>query len=278
MESQIMVRAVVFHYPGQSEPALNSLSLDVYKGEWLAIVGHNGSGKSTLTKLWNGLLIPEQGEVRVETLDPSNAADVWDVRTRIGVVFQNPDNQFVGATVRDDVAFSLENMGLPRQEMVRRIDDSLARVGLSELADREPHQLSGGQKQRVAIAAALAMRPRVLVLDEATSMLDPIGRQEVLQTVRQLVSEGMTVVAITHELDEVLFADRIIALSKGKIAMTGTPEDVFQHPDTLRDIQLDVPFIVRMQLELKARGIPLDRLMLQHSELVNHLCRYALKK
>lgn len=278
MESQIMVRDVVFHYPGQSEPALNGLSLDVYKGEWLAIVGHNGSGKSTLTKLWNGLLIPEQGEVRVETLDPSNAADVWDVRTRIGVVFQNPDNQFVGATVRDDVAFSLENMGLPRQEMVRRIDDSLARVGLSELADREPHQLSGGQKQRVAIAAALAMRPRVLVLDEATSMLDPIGRQKVLQTVRQLVSEGMTVVAITHELDEVLFADRIIALSKGKIAMTGTPEDVFQHPDTLRDIQLDVPFIVRMQLELKARGIPLDRLMLQHSELVNHLCRYALKK
>lgn len=278
MESQIMVRDVVFHYPGQSEPALNGLSLDVYKGEWLAIVGHNGSGKSTLTKLWNGLLIPEQGEVRVETLDPSNAADVWDVRTRIGVVFQNPDNQFVGATVRDDVAFSLENMGLPRQEMVRRIDDSLARVGLSELADREPHQLSGGQKQRVAIAAALAMRPRVLVLDEATSMLDPIGRQEVFQTVRQLVSEGMTVVAITHELDEVLFADRIIALSKGKIAMTGTPEDVFQHPDTLRDIQLDVPFIVRMQLELKARGIPLDRLMLQHSELVNHLCRYALKK
>ncbi|MCV9901361.1 energy-coupling factor transporter ATPase [Exiguobacterium sp. N5] len=278
MESQIMVRDVVFHYPGQSEPALNGLSLDVYKGEWLAIVGHNGSGKSTLTKLWNGLLIPEQGEVRVETLDPSNATDVWDVRTRIGVVFQNPDNQFVGATVRDDVAFSLENMGLPRQEMVRRIDDSLARVGLSELADREPHQLSGGQKQRVAIAAALAMRPRVLVLDEATSMLDPIGRQEVLQTVRQLVSEGMTVVAITHELDEVLFADRIIALSKGKIAMTGTPEDVFQHPDTLRDIQLDVPFIVRMQLELKARGIPLDRLMLQHSELVNHLCRYALKK
>lgn len=278
MESQIMVRDVVFHYPGQSEPALNGLSLDIYKGEWLAIVGHNGSGKSTLTKLWNGLLIPEQGEVRVETLDPSNAADVWDVRTRIGVVFQNPDNQFVGATVRDDVAFSLENMGLPRQEMVRRIDDSLARVGLSELADREPHQLSGGQKQRVAIAAALAMRPRVLVLDEATSMLDPIGRQEVLQTVRQLVSEGMTVVAITHELDEVLFADRIIALSKGKIAMTGTPEDVFQHPDTLRDIQLDVPFIVRMQLELKARGIPLDRLMLQHSELVNHLCRYALKK
>ena len=278
MESQIMVRDVVFHYPGQSEPALNGLSLDVYKGEWLAIVGHNGSGKSTLTKLWNGLLIPEKGEVRVETLDPSNAADVWDVRTRIGVVFQNPDNQFVGATVRDDVAFSLENMGLPRQEMVRRIDDSLARVGLSELADREPHQLSGGQKQRVAIAAALAMRPRVLVLDEATSMLDPIGRQEVLQTVRQLVSEGMTVVAITHELDEVLFADRIIALSKGKIAMTGTPEDVFQHPDTLRDIQLDVPFIVRMQLELKARGIPLDRLMLQHSELVNHLCRYALKK
>lgn len=273
-----MVRDVVFHYPGQSEPALNGLSLDVYKGEWLAIVGHNGSGKSTLTKLWNGLLIPEQGEVRVETLDPSNAADVWDVRTRIGVVFQNPDNQFVGATVRDDVAFSLENMGLPRQEMVRRIDDSLARVGLSELADREPHQLSGGQKQRVAIAAALAMRPRVLVLDEATSMLDPIGRQEVLQTVRQLVSEGMTVVAITHELDEVLFADRIIALSKGKIAMTGTPKDVFQHPDTLRDIQLDVPFIVRMQLELKARGIPLDRLMLQHSELVNHLCRYALKK
>lgn len=278
MESQIMVRDIVFRYPGQTEPALDGLSLDVYKGEWLAIVGHNGSGKSTLTKLWNGLLLPQEGEVRVEMLDPTNATDVWTVRKRIGVVFQNPDNQFVGATVRDDVAFSLENMGLPRQEMVRRIDDSLARVGLSELADREPHQLSGGQKQRVAIASALAMRPHVLVLDEATSMLDPIGRKEVLQTVQQLVSEGMTVVAITHELDEVLFADRIIALSKGKIAMTGTPEDVFRNPEALRAIQLDVPFIVRMQLELKERGIPLDRLMLQHSELVNHLCRLALKK
>lgn len=278
MESQIMVRDIVFRYPGQTEPALDGLSLDVYKGEWLAIVGHNGSGKSTLTKLWNGLLLPQEGEVRVEMLDPTNATDVWVVRKRIGVVFQNPDNQFVGATVRDDVAFSLENMGLPRQEMVRRIDDSLARVGLSELADREPHQLSGGQKQRVAIASALAMRPHVLVLDEATSMLDPIGRKEVLQTVQQLVSEGMTVVAITHELDEVLFADRIIALSKGKIAMTGTPEDVFRNPEALRAIQLDVPFIVRMQLELKERGIPLDRLMLQHSELVNHLCRLALKK
>lgn len=278
MESQIMVRDIVFRYPGQTEPALNGLSLDVYKGEWLAIVGHNGSGKSTLTKLWNGLLLPQEGEVRVEALDPTDATDVWDVRKRIGVVFQNPDNQFVGATVRDDVAFSLENMGLPRQEMVRRIDDSLARVGLSELADREPHQLSGGQKQRVAIASALAMRPHVLVLDEATSMLDPIGRKEVIETVQQLVSEGMTVVAITHELDEVLFADRIIALSKGKIAMTGTPEDVFQNPEALRAIQLDVPFVVRMQLELKERGIPLDRLMLQHSELVNHLCRLALKK
>lgn len=278
MEPKIVVRDLVFRYPEQPRAALNGVSLDVHEGEWLAIVGHNGSGKSTLTKLWNGLLLPERGSIRVDGLDPSTESDVWKIRQRVGIVFQNPDNQFVGATVRDDVAFSLENMGVPRQEMVRRIDDSLARVGLSELADREPHQLSGGQKQRVAIAAALAMRPHVLVLDEATSMLDPIGRQEVLETVKQLVDEGMTVVAITHELDEVLYADRIIALSQGEIVMSGTPSEVFARAEELRAIQLDVPFVVRMQLELQTRGIAQDQLMLQHSELVNHLCRLTSKK
>jgi len=221
MDKLIELEQVTYRYPEQEQAALQEVSLTIRSGEWVAIVGHNGSGKSTLTKLFNGLLLPETGTVTVaERFSSANPEQLWEMRRAIGIVFQNPDNQFVGTTVRDDVAFALENWGVPREEMVRRIDDSLARVGLTDFVDREPHQLSGGQKQRVAIASALAMRPDVLVLDEATSMLDPLARQEVMSTVQELhATHPLAVIAITHELDEVLRASRVIVMDAGKIVL-----------------------------------------------------------
>ena len=209
-----------------------------------------------------------------ETFSSANPEQLWEMRRAIGIVFQNPDNQFVGTTVRDDVAFALENWGVPREEMVRRIDDSLARVGLTDFVDREPHQLSGGQKQRVAIASALAMRPEVLVLDEATSMLDPLAREEVMSTVQELYERHpMAVVAITHELDEVLQASRVIVMDAGKIVLEGTPQQVFAKSAFLQEIGLDVPFIVRVQEQLRARGLSYGDTILDESELVNCLCQ-----
>ncbi|MGA9231611.1 MULTISPECIES: energy-coupling factor ABC transporter ATP-binding protein [Exiguobacterium] len=275
MTKLIELDHVTYRYPEQEQAALQDVSLTIHSGEWVAIVGHNGSGKSTLTKLFNGLLLPESGTVTVgETFSSANPEQLWEMRRAIGIVFQNPDNQFVGTTVRDDVAFALENWGVPREEMVRRIDDSLARVGLTDFVDREPHQLSGGQKQRVAIASALAMRPDVLVLDEATSMLDPLAREEVMSTVQELYERHpMAVVAITHELDEVLQASRVIVMDAGKIVLEGTPQEVFAKSAFLQEIGLDVPFIVRVQEQLRARGLSYGDTILDESELVNRLCQ-----
>ncbi|WP_214851639.1 energy-coupling factor ABC transporter ATP-binding protein [Exiguobacterium sp. s193] len=275
MTKLIELDHVTYRYPEQEQAALQDVSLTIHSGEWVAIVGHNGSGKSTLTKLFNGLLLPESGTVTVgETFSSTNPEQLWEMRRAIGIVFQNPDNQFVGTTVRDDVAFALENWGVPREEMVRRIDDSLARVGLTDFVDREPHQLSGGQKQRVAIASALAMRPDVLVLDEATSMLDPLAREEVMSTVQELYERHpMAVVAITHELDEVLQASRVIVMDAGKIVLEGTPQEVFAKSAFLQEIGLDVPFIVRVQEQLRARGLSYGDTILDESELVNRLCQ-----
>lgn len=275
MTKLIELDHVTYRYPEQEQAALQDVSLTIHSGEWVAIVGHNGSGKSTLTKLFNGLLLPEPGTVTVgETFSSANPEQLWEMRRAIGIVFQNPDNQFVGTTVRDDVAFALENWGVPREEMVRRIDDSLARVGLTDFVDREPHQLSGGQKQRVAIASALAMRPDVLVLDEATSMLDPLAREEVMSTVQELYERHpMAVVAITHELDEVLQASRVIVMDAGKIVLEGTPQEVFAKSAFLQEIGLDVPFIVRVQEQLRARGLSYGDTILDESELVNRLCQ-----
>ncbi|ASI34157.1 MULTISPECIES: energy-coupling factor ABC transporter ATP-binding protein [unclassified Exiguobacterium] len=275
MTKLIELDHVTYRYPEQEQAALQDVSLTIHSGEWVAIVGHNGSGKSTLTKLFNGLLLPESGTVTVgETFSSANPEQLWEMRRAIGIVFQNPDNQFVGTTVRDDVAFALENWGVPREEMVRRIDDSLARVGLTDFVDREPHQLSGGQKQRVAIASALAMRPDVLVLDEATSMLDPLAREEVMSTVQELYERHpMAVVAITHELDEVLQASRVIVMDAGKIVLEGTPQQVFAKSAFLQEIGLDVPFIVRVQEQLRARGLSYGDTILDESELVNRLCQ-----
>ncbi|MGX8238578.1 energy-coupling factor ABC transporter ATP-binding protein [Exiguobacterium undae] len=275
MTKLIELEQVTYRYPEQEQPALRDVSLSIHSQEWVAIVGHNGSGKSTLTKLFNGLLLPEQGTVTVnETFSSAVPEQLWEMRRAIGIVFQNPDNQFVGTTVRDDVAFALENWGVPREEMVRRIDDSLARVGLTDFVDREPHQLSGGQKQRVAIASALAMRPDVLVLDEATSMLDPIARSEVMSTVQELYEQyPMAVVAITHELDEVLRASRVIVMDAGQIVLEGTPQEVFAQSAFLEQIGLDVPFVVRVQEQLSARGLTYADTILDERDLVNRLCQ-----
>ena len=240
-------------------------------GEWIAIVGHNGSGKSTLAKLMIGLLFPEEGKVKV-FLEEMNADNLWDIRSNIGIVFQNPDNQFVGSTVQDDVAFALENNGVPFEEMVPRVHASLAQVKMEGFLDHEPHHLSGGQKQRVAIAGALAMRPKLLILDEATSMLDPQGRDEVIQVVDELKRmTGLTVISITHDLEEVLLADRVIVMNNGKLLMSGKPEEIFAHGDELEAIGLDLPFAARLSRSLRQAGIAIQGEHMTEEELVNEL-------
>ena len=251
--------------------AVEDVTFVINKGEWITIVGHNGSGKSTMAKLMSGLLMPQQGEVRIkrEILTEEN---IWDIRSQIGIVFQNPDNQFVGATVQDDVAFSLENNGVPHEEMVKRVHNALRQVKMENFINHEPHHLSGGQKQRVAIAGALAMHPQILILDEATSMLDPQGREEVLTIVEALRKEiGLTVLAITHDLEEALLADRIIFMNAGKKYAEGTPEEIFALGDDLVQFGLDMPFAMKMTKLLQAQGVHLVGQHMTEEELVNDL-------
>ena len=251
--------------------AVQGVTFAVNEGEWIAIVGHNGSGKSTLAKLLSGLLFPQEGEVRIMR-DVLTEENLWDLRSQIGMVFQNPDNQFVGATVQDDVAFSLENNGVPYEEMVERVQESLQQVKMDGFLNHEPHHLSGGQKQRVAIAGALAMHPRILILDEATSMLDPQGREEVLQIVQALREKiGLTVLSITHDLEEAMLADRILFMNDGKKFAQGTPAEIFALGDQLVELGLDLPFAMKMTKLLQANGIQLVGQHMTEEELVNDL-------
>lgn len=251
--------------------AVQDVTFAVNEGEWIAIVGHNGSGKSTLAKLLSGLLFPQEGEVRIMR-DVLTEENIWDLRSQIGMVFQNPDNQFVGATVQDDVAFSLENNGVPYEEMVERVHESLQQVKMDGFLNHEPHHLSGGQKQRVAIAGALAMHPRILILDEATSMLDPQGREEVLQIVQALREKiGLTVLSITHDLEEAMLADRILFMNDGKKFAQGTPAEIFALGDQLVELGLDLPFAMKMTRLLQAQGIQLVGQHMTEEELVNDL-------
>ncbi len=251
--------------------AVEDVSFAVKEGEWIAIVGHNGSGKSTLAKLMSGLLFPHKGEVRIMR-DVLSEENLWDMRSHIGMVFQNPDNQFVGATVQDDVAFSLENNGVPYKEMVERVQESLRQVKMDGFLNHEPHHLSGGQKQRVAIAGALAMRPKLLILDEATSMLDPQGREEVLKTVQSLREKtGLTVLSITHDLEEAMLADHVLFMNQGKKYAEGSPEEIFALGDKLVDLGLDLPFAMKMTKLLKAQGVQLVGQHITEEELVNDL-------
>ncbi|HET7578400.1 MAG TPA: energy-coupling factor ABC transporter ATP-binding protein [Bacillales bacterium] len=261
-----------FRYAQDQDWVIQDLDLSVFTGEWLAIVGHNGSGKSTLAKILNGLLLPEKGHVSVEGFSTADEEAIWEVRRRVGLVFQNPDNQFVGTTVRDDVAFGMENHGIPREEMISRLEASIRKVKMADFLMKEPHRLSGGQKQRVAIAGILAVHPSIVILDEATSMLDPSGRREVLETVRQLNrEEGVTVISITHDLSEVLLADRICVMNNGEIIRTGPPHEVFQHGDELRRVGLDLPFSVKLRQKLSDAGIPVSEKAIREEELVEAL-------
>ncbi|MBS4179643.1 energy-coupling factor ABC transporter ATP-binding protein [Bacillus sp. FJAT-49731] len=267
----ISINNISFKYDGQESYALKDVSFSIAKGEWLAVVGHNGSGKSTLAKILNGLQFPESGAVIVED-ETLSEETVWDIRRLVGMVFQSPDNQFVGATVQDDVAFGLENNGVPHDEMKTRVKNALERVKMADFLDQEPHHLSGGQKQRVAIAGVIALRPKVIILDEATSMLDPLGREEVLRTVRELKDEqGLTVISITHDLEEAAKADRIVVMNKGEVYTEGNPDDIFQLEEELIKLGLDIPFPIKMANALREKGLDVPKSYLTDEELVNEL-------
>ena len=233
---------------------VENVSLSIEEGSFVALVGHNGCGKSTLAKLLNGLLLPASGTVTVNGLETSKKENVFEIRKNVGMVFQNPDNQMVASIVEEDVAFGPENLGVPQPEIVERVYGALEQVGMSEYAKRSPHKLSGGQKQRIAIAGALAIRPQVLVLDESTAMLDPLGRREVLDVAHKLNKEGMTVVLITHFMEEVLDCDKVIVMNGGRVVKTGTPNEIFDDEQLLRDVGLNAPRCVALAKKLAKAG------------------------
>jgi energy-coupling factor transport system ATP-binding protein len=270
--SIVSLNGVSFKYDSQERFALHNVSFDIYEGEWLAIVGHNGSGKSTMAKLLNGLQFPQQGEITVCGIH-LNEESIWDIRKQLGMVFQNPDNQFVGTTVQDDVAFGLENAGVSQQVMVERVHGALNKVKMNAFLNQEPHHLSGGQKQRVAIAGVIALQPDIIILDEATSMLDPRGREEVLETVRELKQENeITVISITHDLEEAAKADRMIVMNQGRLYREGSPQDIFELEEELIALGLDIPFSVKLTKELQKNGVRVVDGHLTEEELVKDLC------
>ena len=257
--AQIEIVNVGFQYAGAEKIALKNISLSIHKGEVVAIVGHNGSGKSTLCKMLNALLIPAEGTVTVDGMDTRDEKNLLEIRRRVGMVFQNPDNQLVTTIVEEDVGFGPENLGVPPAEIRSRVDAALNEVEMSAYAEKASHALSGGQKQRIAIAGLLAMQPEVLVLDEATAMLDPRGREEVLSTVKKLNQErGMTVVMITQFMEEALGADRVFVLSEGRLVMEGTPKEVFNERALLEESRLDAPAFVKLRDELIVAGLPIS--------------------
>ena len=271
MKSIIDVKNLSFRYKeNQKYYDVKDITFHVKRGEWLSIVGHNGSGKSTTVRLIDGLLEAESGEIVIDG-QRLTEENVWDIRRQIGMVFQNPDNQFVGATVEDDVAFGLENQGLSRQEMKKRVEEALDLVGMLDFKKREPARLSGGQKQRVAIAGVVALRPAILILDEATSMLDPEGRRELIETVRGIRKDyDMTVISITHDLEEVAMSDRVLVMKKGEIESTSSPRELFSRND-LDQIGLDDPFANQLKHSLSQNGYNLSENYLTESELEDKL-------
>ena len=275
----ISIKNIHFNYQDQdSREALSDVSLDVYEGEWLAIIGHNGSGKSTLAKIMNGLLEASSGEIYIDG-QLLTEESVYEARRKVGMVFQNPDNQFVGTTVEDDIAFGLENIGMPRDEMIEKINASLEMVRMSQFKEKEPARLSGGQKQRVAIAGMIALAPKVVILDEATSMLDPQGRYEVISTIQQLHKEkGITVISITHDLDEAAQADRVLLMEGGKVNRIGKPSEIFEMGTALVDKGLDVPFSEKLKAVLKEKGLNVPSEYLDEEGLVEWLWTSVLNK
>lgn len=254
--------------------ALKNVNLEVKKGEFLVVLGHNGSGKSTIAKHMNALVVPTEGTVVVDGLDTSKPELMWEIRSKAGMVFQNPDNQLVATIVEEDVAFGPENLGVPSEEIRRRVDESLEKVGMSEYKRHAPHLLSGGQKQRVAIAGVLAIKPECIIFDEPTAMLDPSGRKEVMNYIKYLNKEhGMTIVLITHYMDEAAQADRIIVMDNGNIKMEGTPREIFPQVKKMKEIGLDVPQVTELAYELKNAGININEKILNVDEMVKELCQ-----
>lgn len=264
---------VTYSYPNSDTPALKDLSLTINQGEWVAIIGHNGSGKSTLAKLLNYLLAPTAGDITIAGTSVTEE-NMWAIRDMVGMVFQNPDNQFVGATVADDVAFGLENRGIAREEMITRVQAALTEVQMAAFADREPARLSGGQKQRVAIASVLAIQPKILILDEATAMLDPKGRREMIALVHELKTRmgyELTVLSITHDIEEAASADRVVVINDGDLIETGAPAQVFANADKLREFGLAVPFAEQLKEKLRERGIDVPASYLTTEGMVDWL-------
>lgn len=274
----ICARDVRYQYEDSENPAVNGVTLDVPAGEFLAVLGRNGSGKSTFAKLLNALLIPTSGTVTVDGRHATGEDDCYPVREVCGMVFQNPDNQIVATTVEEDCAFGPENLGVAPEEIRRRVDETLAAVGMAQFAQSSPSMLSGGQKQRVAVAGVLVMRPKIIVFDESTAMLDPVGRRDVFSLARKLNrEEGITVVWITHFMDEAVRADRVAVMDDGKIAMLGAPREVFAHVDEIRALGLDVPEMMRLVAELRRKGLKLGAETMTVEEMVEELCRLKSK-
>ena len=276
MDKIITAENLIFEYKDEETDAvtevLKGISLDIERGEFVAVLGHNGSGKSTFAKHLNAILTPTSGRVCVCGTDTSDEDKLFDIRRRVGMVFQNPDNQMVAKIVEDDVAFAPENLGLPREEIRRRVDNALAAVNMSAFARHAPHMLSGGQKQRIAIAGVLAMEPEIIVLDEPTAMLDPAGRREVITTIKRLNRElGMTAVLITHYMDEAVRADRVIVMDSGRIVMDGKPAQIFPQVERLHSLGLDTPQATELAAELKKAGFDIDGVVLTVEDCVREI-------
>lgn len=277
MKNIIEIQDLVYEYRRDEEEkvkALKEVSLGVKKGEFLVVIGHNGSGKSTMAKHMNALLLPSGGKVYVQGLDTLNEENTWDIRQTAGMVFQNPDNQIVATVVEEDVAFGLENLGVEPKEIRKRVTEALESVGMIEFRKKGPHLLSGGQKQRIAIAGVIAMKPKCIILDEPTAMLDPVGRKEVMDTILKLnKEEGITIVHITHFMDEAVNADRVVVMEDGNIVLQGMPREVFPKVEELKKLGLDVPQVTELAKELKKVGMDIPTNILTVDEMVKYLCQ-----
>ena len=276
----VSFKNVSFTYSESKTPAVKNISFDVKEGSWFTILGHNGSGKSTITRLINGLLVADENSNSSIVIDGDqlNDKNLWEIRSKVGIVFQNPDNQFVGATVGDDVAFGLENRGVPRTEMLKIVDQAIKNVGMEEFITSEPANLSGGQKQRVAIAGILAVKPKILILDEATSMLDPQGRETIIKLVKKMKQKNnLTIISITHDINEVMLADEVLVLNDGIKLLQGRPNDIFENYELIKKIGLDIPFIFKVKLELKKHHISIPQNINSEEKLIEYLCQLNSK-
>ena len=278
MDNIITIENLIFEYTrgDESQPvrAIDNLNLEIERGSFTAIIGKNGSGKSTLAKNLNGLLLPTEGVIYVDGFDTRDDDNIWNVRQTAGMVFQNPDNQLVSAIVEDDVAFGPENLGIEPAEIRRRVDKALEDVNMGQFKKKAPHLLSGGQKQRIAIAGVVAMKPKCIIFDEPTAMLDPKGRSEIMSIIDELHAEGITVILITHFMDEAVRADRVIIMHEGHILLDGTPQEVFEQEELIRSVNLDVPLMVEMGAKLRKAGIDVPKDIITEEKMVEFICQY----